>query len=65
MKKLFLVFAFLGLFTFLTPKIADAAEQGCYDIYMTCPNTGVTHLIVICDSEDWEAWKTILCGNYD
>lgn len=64
MKKLFLVFAFFGLFTFLTPSIADAAEPDCYATTLYCTNTGVTHIVVVCDTWDLMIWGSILCG-YD
>lgn len=60
MKKLLLVFAFLGLFTFLTPSVANAAEP-CIDVVLVCPD-GTQHIVVICDYEDLQAWSELLCG---
>jgi|AntAceMinimDraft_15_1070371.scaffolds.fasta_scaffold467762_1 hypothetical protein len=60
MKKFLLIFAFLGLFTLVAPKVATA-EQPCATVTMACPD-GITHIIVICDYEDIIAWAEILCG---
>lgn len=65
MKKFFLAFAFLGLFTFLTPKVVDAVEEDCYTTTLYCTNTGVTHIIVVCDDWDDIIWGSILCGYED
>ena len=61
MKKIFIVLAFLGLFTLLTPKIAVPAETGCHTIVLACPN-GTQHVVIVCEPEDWYAWGALLCG---
>jgi len=61
MKKLFLVFAFFGLFTFLTPKVADAVEEDCVPVILVCAD-GTQHYIVICDYEDLRVFAEVLCG---
>lgn len=66
MKKLFLVFAFFGLFTFLTPKIADAAEADCVTAIITCCD-GTQHYAVLCGSPygqalDYFMWIGLLCA---
>lgn len=63
MKKILLVFAFLGLFAFLTPKVADA-EEPCHLELLHCTNTGVSYMVVVCDEWDLMVWGSILCG-YD
>ena len=60
MKKFLLIFAFLGLFTIIAPKVATA-EEPCSTTTITCPD-GITHIIVICDFEDIKSWAQILCG---
>ena len=61
MKKIFYVLAFLGLFTFLTPKVASSAEGDCVTVPMICPDNTV-YYVMVCDPEDWFAWGEILCG---
>lgn len=60
MKKFLLIFAFLGLFAIVTPKVATA-EAPCATTTMTCSD-GTTHIVFICDEEDIIAWAQILCG---
>lgn len=60
MKKLLFVFAFLGLFTLLTPQVADAAEP-CVPVILVCPD-GTQHYVDICDYEDLQVWAELLCG---
>ena len=63
MKKIFYVLAFLGLFTFLTPKVASSAEGDCYTVEVACvDDPGTIFYIMICEVEDWQAWSEILCG---
>lgn len=62
MKKLAIVLAFIGLFTFLTPKVANADQFGCHVTTIYCTNTGVTHIIVVCDDWDDMIWGSLLCG---
>lgn len=60
MKKLIYIFAFLGLFTFLTPKTASA-EQPCITVTLECDN-GWEGYVVICDTDDLAGWAEIYCG---
>lgn len=60
MKKLILGFAFLGLFTFATPKVTNADVQPCATYILTCGN-GSQHYVVICDLEDAVVWSELLC----
>lgn len=63
MKKLILSFAFIGLFSFMTPM--DAAplppSTGCYTAILDCGD-GDLHYVVICDDTDWSIWGQLLCG---
>lgn len=66
MKKLFLAFAFLGLFTFLTPKVVDAVEPECETVLLVCNCGGGSHYVVVCGTtqekiEDYLIWMELLC----
>lgn len=61
MKKIFIFIAFLGLFTFVSPKVAVPAESGCHTINLLCPD-GSQHIVIVCEPEDWYAWGELLCG---
>lgn len=56
MKKIILGFAFLGLFTFATPKVTNA----CNTIKLTC--NGQSHYVIVCDWEDINTWIDIYCN---
>ena len=61
MKKLAMFLAFLGVFSFVTPNVADA-DVPCATTTLTCPD-GTQHTVMICDVEqDARAWAEILCG---
>lgn len=65
MKKFFLAFAFLGLFTFMTPKTADAVENDCVvDLLICCDAT--VYYVVVCGNHferivDYWTWQDLLC----
>lgn len=61
MKKFALVLAFIGLFTFLTPKIATSAQPDCFTAVLVCEN-GSQHIVIFCDMEQWRDLYDILCG---
>lgn len=61
MKRIFIVLAFIGVFTLLSPKVAVPAESDCHTIILACPD-GSQHIVVVCEEDDWFAWGTILCG---
>jgi hypothetical protein len=53
------------LFTFMTPKVADAAEDDCITVVITCSD-GSQHIVVCCGSAygqglDWAMWHLLLC----
>ncbi len=60
MKKIILGFAFLGLLTLATPKVANANVQPCVAYKLTC-NNGSQHYVVICDFYDAVVWGELLC----
>lgn len=61
MKKIALIFALLGLFTFGTPNVSEAGTPDCYTIVITCDD-GSQHTVMVCEWDDLEAWYEILCG---
>ncbi|MEA3503730.1 MAG: hypothetical protein U9R32_00845 [Bacteroidota bacterium] len=62
MKKLVFIIALLGIFSFGTPKVADAAnETPCVHTTITCPD-GNTYMAIVCDGGQFEDWVEILCG---
>ncbi len=62
MKKLILSFAFIGLFSFMTPMAATPLPvPDCYTAILDC-NDGTSHYVVICDVSDWSMWGQLLCG---
>lgn len=62
MKKILLSLAFVGIFAFAMPKIANA-ETPCAAVVLICPD-GTQHIIVVCDVQnDTFAWDELLCGS--
>lgn len=61
MKKFLVIFSLLGLFTFITPKVANSAVDPCTTEILQCCD-GTEHYVVICDDQDWNAWEQLLCG---
>jgi hypothetical protein len=67
MKKIFIALAFLGLFTFFTPKSTISTPlpaPDCYTVYIQCPD-GAIHMVQVCSWDHFEAWYEILCGAHD
>ncbi|MCD6113554.1 MAG: hypothetical protein J7J86_09870 [Bacteroidales bacterium] len=62
MKKIILIFAILGMFTFISPKEISAEPQNpCTTIIIECPD-GTSHYIIFCDLNDLVMWNHLLCG---
>lgn len=64
MKKFLFILALLGLFTFGTPNVSEAAPvpvPDCYTIIITCPD-GSQHGVIVCSWDQLEDWYEIFCG---
>jgi len=64
MKKLILSFAFIGLFSFMTPTVATPIpdQSGCRTVIIECDD-GTQHYAIICDLDDAFVWLDLLCPN--
>ena len=62
MKKLILSFAFIGLFSLMTPTIATPlpTSNGCTTHVIVCSD-GTQHYAIVCDDTDIYAWFELLC----
>jgi hypothetical protein len=61
MKRIIAILA-LFAFLFVSPIIADAAEN-CRTSVLTCPPPdGSQYIVVWCDAYDWWTWSELLCG---
>jgi len=62
MKKIILIFAILGMFTFISPKEASSEPQNpCTTEILPCPD-GTQHTVMVCDNNDYSVWTSLLCG---
>jgi len=59
MKKFLITLAFLGLFSFWSPKAA-VADNGCHTVIIICDD-GSTHSVIACNWEQMEEWYQIFC----
>jgi len=65
MKKLVFIIALLGVFSFATPKVADAdVVEPCETVIIVCPD-GLMYMCICCDPEDRLVWPELLCYGGD
>lgn len=60
MKRILIGLAFLGMFSFWSPKVS-AANDECETIVIECED-GSQHIVVVCSHKDLLAWFDLLCG---
>jgi hypothetical protein len=61
MKRIITILALFALL-FVSPNIADAAQE-CTTSVLTCPPPdGRQFIVQWCNVDDWWSWADILCG---
>ncbi len=61
MKKLVLGITLVSVFALIIPTTVRADNEPCHLWTLRCGCDGSTHLVVVCDDQDMDEWRSILC----